>query len=260
MYTIQVLDASGNVKQSASGPDFVRFLYTQPYEQGDTIAFFADEQHCILQVDQSVPEAMVYLPGKQLYYRIPKGDFALAYAPQAFAGDMHILQIRPARKEELSARRNLALNPADQRFYEGCYPHATASIETRDEPVFFARNVIDGLKFNESHGGWPYLSWGIGNKDDAEITLHFGRTVRIDEVGITLRADFPHDSWWEKATLTFSDGQILSLSLVKTDATQYFHVGEHLADWVRLSDLKRADDPSPFPALTQWEVFGQEIL
>ncbi len=260
MYTIQVLDAAGKVKKSASGPDYVRFLYTKAYEEGDSIAFFSDAEHCVVQVDQAVPEAPVYLPGKQLTYRIPKGDFALAYPPQAFAGDMHILQIRPVSIDELRAHRNLALNPLDQRFYEGCFPHATANVETRDEPAFFARSVIDGLKFNHSHGNWPFQSWGIGGRDDAQITIHFGRTVRIDEVALTLRADFPHDSWWKHGMLTFSDGQQMTLSFEKTADTQYFPIGEHLVEWVRLSDLKKAKDLSPFPALTEWEVFGQEIV
>ena len=259
MYTIEVLDAVGQVKQSASGTESARLFYQKDYEPGDRIAFTADGQHCAVQVDATLPEALVYLPENQFTFTIPFGDLKTMYAPQAFSGGKHILSLRAARLEEVFARRNLAQNPADQRFYEGCYPHASASIETRDEPVFFARNVIDGLKFNTSHGGWPHLSWGIGGKDDAQITIHFGRSVLIDEVGITLRADFPHDTWWEKGTLSFSDGQEYQLSLLKTGETQYFQIGDHEVAWVRLSNLVRADDPSPFPALTQLEVFGMDI-
>lgn len=29
-------------------------------------------------------------------------------------------------------------------------------------------------------------------------------------------------------------------------------------EWLEFSDLKKADDPSPFPALTQFEVYGME--
>jgi len=260
MYTIQVVDASGKVKQSASGANDARFLCTIPYGEGDSIAFASDEQHCMIQVDQALPESMVYLPEKRFSFQIPKGDLTLAYPPQAFAGDRHILQIRPALKEELRVRRNLALNPIDQRFYEGCFPHALANVETRDEPAFFARGVIDGLKFSHSHGNWPYQSWGIGGRADAEITIQFGRTVRIDEVAVTLRADFPHDSWWTKGTLSFSDGQQMTLSFEKTGDTQYFPTGEHLVEWVRLSDLIKAKNLSPYPALTEWEIFGTEIL
>ncbi len=259
MYTIQVLDASGKIKKSAYGPDYARFLYHGAYEEGDCIAFFSEVQHCVVQVDQAIAETMVYLPGRQIHYRVPKGDLTLAYPPQAFAGDRHIMQIRPATKGELSARRNLAFNPIDQRYCESCFPHASANVETRDEPVFFARNVIDGMKFNHSHGNWPFHSWGIGGRSDAQITIHFGRAVCIDEIAVTLRADFPHDSWWKQGTMTFSDGQQMTLTFEKTGDTQSFPVPQCLVEWVRLSDLKKAKDLSPFPALTELEVFGQDI-
>jgi hypothetical protein len=259
MYCIQVADAAGKVKQSVSGANYARLLCTLAYEEGDSIAFLADAQHCVVQVDQALPETMVYLPQKKFTYKIPKGDFVLAYPPQAFYGDRHILQIRPAREEEKRTRRNLALNPLDQRFYENCFPHASANVETRDEPAFFARSVIDGLKFNVSHGNWPYQSWGIGGRADAEITVHFGRAVRMDEVAVTLRADFPHDSWWTKGTLTFSDGQQMTLSFEKTGDTQYFKTGGHTVEWVRLSELVKAKNLSPYPALTEWEVFGYDL-
>ena len=259
MYRIEIVDASGKVINSASGESCARLLHNQPYDQGDSVRFWAEAQHCFVQADQALPETLVYLPDKQLTYQIPKDRAALPYAPQAFSGEMHILEIRPARHEELEIRRNLALNPLDQRFYEKCFPHATANIETRDDPTFFARNVIDGLKFNHSHGNWPFQSWGIGGRADAEILIHFGRPVKVDEVGITLRADFPHDSWWTHGMLSFSDGHQMTLFFQKTGDTQYFAIGEHLVEWLRFHDLKKASDPSPFPALTQWEVFGREI-
>ncbi len=258
MYTIRLLDAAGREKQSAAGPNYVRFLCTLPYEPGDVLAFEGDALHCVVQADQALPESLVYLPQKRFTYTIPVGDLALAYPPQAFTGEMHLLQIRPASPEEVGARRNLAFNPLDQRFYDSCFPHAAANVETRDDPTFFARNVIDGLKVNHRHGNWPFHSWGIGGRADAEITLSFGRPVRIDQVGITLRADFPHDSWWKKGTLVLSDGQEMPLSFIKTADTQFFSVGEHTVEWVRLKDLVKAATISPFPALTEWEVFGRE--
>lgn len=259
MYSIQIIDASGKVKDSVSGESGVRLLHKPLYGQGDAIRFSSEAQHCFVLADQALPQTLVYLPDKQFTYLIPKDGAALPYAPQAFSGEMHILQIRPARPEELAARRNLAFNPLDQRYCENCFPHASANVETRDDPTFFSRNVIDGLKFNHSHGNWPFSSWGIGGRADAEITLHFGRPVKMDEIGITLRTDFPHDSWWTHGTLSFSDGHQMTLSFQKTSETQYFTTGEHVVEWLRLSDLKKAFDLSPFPALTQWEVFGREI-
>ena len=48
---------------------------------------------------------------------------------------------------------------------------ASANVETRGESVFAARNAIDGVKANRSHGAWPFESWGINRQDDAQLTL-----------------------------------------------------------------------------------------
>ena len=48
------------------------------------------------------------------------------------------------------------------------------------------------------------------------------------------------------------------LDLKKTDVSQEFTFEEKTISWLVLKDLIKADDPSPFPALTQIEVFGIE--
>ena len=47
---------------------------------------------------------------------------------------------------------------------------------------------------------------GINQQADAALTIDFGHEVRIDQCALTLRADFPHDSYWQQVTLAFSDG------------------------------------------------------
>ena len=68
-------------------------------------------------------------------------------------------------------------------------------METRGEAVFAARNAVDGIYENGAHGSWPYQSWGINRDPNAALTIDFGRAVTVDEIHLTLRADFPHDSW-----------------------------------------------------------------
>src|SRR5699024_11398160 len=91
-----------------------------------------------------------------------------------------------------------------------------ANVETRGEAVFAARNAIDGIFENSSHGEYPYQSWGINRDPNAALTLDFGREVLLDELRITERADFPHDNYWTRATVTFSDGSQLEIPLVKS--------------------------------------------
>lgn len=91
-----------------------------------------------------------------------------------------------------------------------------------------------------------------------EHTLDFGRPVRVNKIGLTLRADFPHDSWWVSATVGFSDDSEEVLSLEKTAEPQRFSIGERTVTGLTLGKLIKADDDSPFPALTQIEVWGRE--
>ena len=153
---------------------------------------------------------------------------------------------------------NLAENVNDQHGDVNCYPHASANVETRGEAVFAAKNAIDGVTANHDHGKWPFASWGINQRDDAEIKLEFGREISTDRIVLHTRADFPHDNWWVKGTVEFSDGSSMVLDLEKTDGAQEFTFSEKKISWLVLKDLIKADDPSPFPALTQIEVFGTE--
>ena len=91
-------------------------------------------------------------------------------------------------------------------------------METRGEAVFAARNAVDGIYENDSHGTWPYQSWGINRDPSAALTIEFGCSVTVDELRLTLRADFPHDSYWTQATVAFDDGSREALQLTKTAA------------------------------------------
>ena len=173
---------------------------------------------------------------------------------RAFAGESHYLHARMARREEIAARKNLALNPWAAHRFDGAFPFASANVETRGEAVFAARNAIDGYKANDSHGGWPYTSWGINRDPKAALRVDFGRLVELDEAVLYLRADFPHDAWWKEGTLHFSDGSQVMVKLEKTAAGQSFSFPPRKVEWVVLDSLVKADDPSPFPALTQLEL------
>lgn len=131
-------------------------------------------------------------------------------------------------------------------------------METRNEAVFAARNAVDGLFENTSHGEYPYQSWGINRDPNARLTLSFGRRVTVDEVRLTLRADFPHDNYWKRVTLDFDDGSSETFPLAKTGETQVFPISPRTIVSATLQDLIMAEGISPFPALTQIELYGTE--
>lgn len=258
--TLKVLRADDSTGGVSSGENETNLVYTSPYQEGDRIFLEASKTDCflVLQVDDALGSALIYLKEEVLIYTIPFGEKRVSYSPKVFAGSRHLLSVRVATDAEIAAYRNLALNVMDQQGNSFCFPHAHANVETREEAVFAARNVIDGVKENRSHGAWPYHSWGINRRDDAELTVDFGREVSIDRVALYLRADFPHDNWWKQVTLRFSDNETMDCQLIKTGSAQTITFEPRTVTWIRLEQLIRSEEPSPFPALTQLEVFGAE--
>lgn len=257
---LKILDAEGRTLLTAPAAERVSLVHNSAYQPGDRVALEIGTpgQYCMIQFEDTMPEAMVFVQKREINFAIPFGEQAVTYSPKSFVGDCHVVRARLATEEEISARRNLAFNPYDAHGDTGFYPHATANVETRNEAVFAARNAIDGVYENDAHGVWPYQSWGINRDPNAALTIFFGRRVAVDELRLTLRADFPHDSWWTNVTVRFDDCGSETFSLAKTAETQAFAIKPRTVTSLTLCGLKKADDPSPFPALTQIEVWGTE--
>jgi hypothetical protein len=257
---LEVQNAAGSTLLASVGEQMVSLIYQAEYRAGDRIFLAADApgQFCIVQFEDSMPPAQVYLPGRTGIFPIPFGPERTAHSPKNFSGSLQVLRARFATDNEIAARHNLALNPYDGHSTQGIFPHTSANVETRDEAVFAARNAIDGIFENTSHGAYPFGSWGINRDPGAVLRLEFGRAVRLDEIRLTLRADFPHDSYWVRAALAFSDGTRETLSLAKSRMPQCFSLMPRIVEWLELRDLIKAEDASPFPALTQLEAYGTE--
>lgn len=258
---LKVLDANGHTLMTCDAGDAVSLVYTAAYRPGDRIALEirTPGQFCVVQFEDTMPPALLYVQNREINFHIPFGNDAIVYSPKSFRGSRHVIRARLASPEEFTARRNLSCNPYDQHKSVGCFPHATANVETRGEAVFAARNAIDGIYENSSHGEYPYQSWGIGQDPNAALTVHFGRPVCLDELRLTLRGDYPHDNYWVQGTASFSDGSSVKLPLTDSRSPQRFPVPPRVTEWVTLSELIPAEGPSPFPALTQLEAWGTEV-
>ncbi len=261
MLTLKLTDINGKVLYEDSAEDMASLVIRREYEDGDSIILETSEQniHVWFQPDDVIGESLVYLTGN-VKYVIPPRNNKRNMSPRSFKGDIHYLYARTAMKEEVVQYRNQAKNKCDRHESENMYPHATANVETRGAAVFFACNAIDGVCENRSHGAWPYQSWGINQQDDAEITVDFGRLIEADKVVMFTRADFPHDNWWTQVTLTFSDGSSLKWDLEKSRFAHTLTFEKKQITWIRMSNMIKADDPSPFPALTQLEVYGTVVM
>ena len=259
MFCVKVIDKNEFAVAVARDENEVNLALAREYQEGDRILIEASDSpvYAWLQLDDALGRSLVYLT-EDYSYQLPFGEKRINLSPKVFSGKTHLLSIRRAKDFEISAYRNLAYNVNDCHVNSACFPHASANIETRGEAVFAAKNAIDGVTANSCHGEWPYASWGINRDPTAAMKLDFGRAVAIDRIIMTLRAAFPHASWWTKATITFSGGYAMELGLKKTASAQEVCFEPKTVRWLELSHLIKAEDASPFPALTQIEVYGTE--
>ena len=259
-FTFKIISSNGSTKFEKSNNDELFAVYDNLYESGDCIELYSNEKNCfiILSLDDCMPQATVYLTDV-FKFTIPFDEHKASYNPKSFTGTRHYLYVRKATDLEINATRNLACNPYDCHENSTLFPHSYANVETRGESVFASRNAIDGLVANTFHGEWPYSSWGINRNPNAEFHLDFGRHICIQEIVFYLRADFPHDSWWKQADVRFSDNTTMSFTFQKTGNAQHFKITDKTTTNVTLYNLLKAADDSPFPALTQIEVYGTEM-
>ena len=258
--TIKIVDAEGNVKAYDTAENMSILVYNQEYAPGDEIVVESSEKniHLWLQLDEVLGRALVYLTGP-VRYAVPFAELHKNLPEKAFTGKQHVLVARQPLVQEVAQYRNLSLNMYDRHTTENLYPHASANVETRGESVFFASNALDGMVESRYHGLWPYASWGINRRDDAVWQVDFGREIETDRILIFTRSDFPHDNWWVQGTITFSDGTSMTVPLTKTRFAQEITFPAKRTSTIALSNLIKADDPSPFPALSQFEVYGKEV-
>lgn len=258
--SLKIINKDGKVQVENIDQDEVFLVYKHAYQEGDKIVITSSEKdiYLLAQVDDALGSAFIYLTKNEITYHIPFAEKRISYSPKVFCGDLHSLWVRVATKEEIEAYKNLACNVMDQHEADGFYPHTIANVETRGEAVFASRNAIDGVRVNNSHGPWPYQSWGINRQDDAKMRLEFGRKVLIDKIVLYTRADFPHDNWWKEVSFLFSDGSKLTWELEKSYKPHVIQFDKKEVEWLEFYNLIKSDDPSPFPALTQIEVYGVE--
>ena len=255
---IEILRNGGAVASAEQATE-TYLVFKEEYQEGDQIRFTPEQAGFVtLQFDAVLGRATVYSNGKPFVMNIPFGQKHDCYQESVFKGAMHFLWVRAAYEWEHNSYRNLSLNPYDCHEDESLFPHSKANIETRGESVFASRNAIDGIVASNWHGLWPWSSWGINRDPNAKLTLDFGRPVTIDRIIMYTRADFPHDAWWTEGTFSFSDGSELVMPLEKKDGPQEITFPEKTITSLELDRLIKADDPSPFPALIQIEVYGKD--
>jgi hypothetical protein len=268
MIQLEILSQDGSVLSGENKKhlsDTVLF-YEGEYVPGNRIRISVGAPgFYVISLEDTLGEEFVYFSSPVFEFNIPFEEARLSYNPRSFSGTRHLLHARPADSEEIRRTRNLARNVYDCHENHSVFPHASANVETRGESVFAARNAIDGVICSWVHGNYPFGSWGINRRADAEWRLDFGRKIEADTLILTTRADFPHDSYWTEALVEFADNagtvaDSMILKLKKTGDGQCFPLSGKTFSSLTLRNLKKADDESPFPALVQAEVIGRNMI
>jgi len=274
---IEVRDAAGLrlAATEGSGDSKTELTFDRAYQPGDRI-LINGPQRIAAQLDAELPECELYLTAQQAFsFAVPLGraatEDASAYAPSAFTGSSHRITVRSI--SSLAGYRNLALNPCDQQLdppsespaAAQVFPHATSNSAFKNWPGFRERNAIDGAAENGHHGVWPYQSWGPdqrawGPDQRADLwwRVDFGRAVSVDKIRLMIRADFPHDSYWQSALVEFSDGSSLPVRILPTADFQEFSFRARSIAWIRLTRLVAAD-PGKWCSLVEFQAWGRDL-
>lgn len=257
---IKIVDKNLTELFSRTGKKIACHYYGK-YAKGDKLIIQAPDCEFVkIQLDETLKESIVYVPGGILEYEIPVGRKKVMYAENAFAGEAHWISVCEASDAEIYSLRNLALNPYDVRGQKKYYPHVSANFVTRDEECFFERNAIDEVCENEGHGGFPYHSWAGGAREDLEYYIDLGREAEIEKIVFFLRADFPHDTYWKSIDVEFDGKVIKTAKLEQTKDGQEMVLPEKVRSRiVHLTNFKQAVQPLSWAALSQIEIYGRYL-
>lgn len=213
-------------------------------------------KYVFLKIGTAFEEALLYLPDGIFEYIVPDANAAKVYPDGAWTGTLDV-SARIPTQDELKAERNLAYNPYDTRTQTEYYPHASANSECRGEAAFLARNAIDGFSSNTGHGDYPYQSWGPEQIDSPELYIDFGREVVVTQVILSIRADFPHDTYWSKGNIAYTDGTVTPITLQKTAKEQIFDLSEKKTSSISLTELT---GEKGWAGITEIKIIGREII
>ncbi len=250
--------------ESTSGSAYAELVISGTYRTSKTIKITVPENQHFLAVSISkgvLDESIVYLEDGVFTYKIP--DFSRSYPPKLKQSG-NTISARIPTVSELESTHNIALNTSDLLKSQGVYPHASTTNTNNDDAEWMARNIIDGFTQNNAHGEYPYQSWGpkdsVSRKDN--IKIDFGHDVNVEELVLYIRADFPHDGYWNSCTLRFSDGSTQKIQISGTGKAQTIAIegGKTTSSLTFTEFIKAPDSQGQWCAWIELQVNGSEIM
>ena len=263
MIFVRLVDKLGNILTETSGIN-IDFTFDRVYEEGDK--FIVKLRDCgdfiWMKLDESLKESIVLVPDKIFEYTVPFGLELTGYDEESFKKPTHTISLREATDEEAFGSRIISENSADRHGVGRYFPHARANFVTRNDPVFFERNAVDGVIGQKGHGKYPFHSWAGGAREDLEFYIDFGTEVEVEKIDFFLRADFvnDHDTWWKSIDVEFDDGTVQTAQFEKPVSGQMLVLDEpKVTKIVHFTNFKQVSYPLSFAGLTQVQVYGKYI-
>lgn len=255
-----ILKDINNDEKACFTGESIDSLYNEEYREGDVFYVRCDSDFLSVSFDESQVKSIIYVPDHEFSYPVPYGKHLAAYDAVSWEKKGHKIIVEEADDKAVFSSRNISLNSVDFTLNKKTFPHASANFVTRGEPCFEAKNAIDGICDNSSHGNYPYHSWAAGARDDMVYTVDFGAEVEVEKITFFLRADFPHDSYWKSLNVEFSDGSKEHAEFEMTADGQELVLKEaKKTTSVTLLDFKQATEPLSWAALSQIKVTGKYI-
>ena len=81
---LKILDEAGHTLMTCDADTAVSLVYTNCYKPGDRVALEIDHpgQYCVIQFEDTMPEALVYVVKREINFHIPFGEQAITYSPK----------------------------------------------------------------------------------------------------------------------------------------------------------------------------------
>ena len=147
---LKVVNKNGHTLLTAADDTCVSLVYTGEYQEGDSIVLDCDQPcYCMVQFEDSLPAALIYVAERELWYHIPYGRDRIVFSPKCFTGSRHLIRARLAEPEEIAARRNLVTGHLTCQHH----PRKSRFLQRFHTLRCVARQLGGGVKRHQRRGG-----------------------------------------------------------------------------------------------------------
>lgn len=146
--------------------------------------------------------------------------------------------------------RNLAANGDAYTYHLRSYPRATSNSHYRYRPEFSPNHAIDGQRDSGNY-------WRPARRTDLWLLVEFGRSVETERVVLVLHRRDGQEKTWTGATLEFSNGTKVPITLRNTSEPQTFPFPKQQCAWVKLTGFQERF-PLGDNGIAEFEVYGRD--